>query len=219
MSRRSPRIASYPVRMMASVAGSLLLVVGVVHLPLERPHGTVGWQLDAEPHPFRIDLTEIRSAAVAPLGAPITTFAQASEPEPSQEAEDPGDADLIPSPTLPKLERLEARSAILEFSEQLPEIVGGMGAYYLKIEYPRAAIEAGIHGRLILSFVVEEDGRASHVEVLQSLHALCDSAAVQALRGTHFVPGRQNGEAVRVRMRLPVLFKLIEPPDIPPSED
>lgn len=112
----------------------------------------------------------------------------------------------------PDLGRLKARSRVLEFSEEMPQIEGGIGAYYINIRYPKAAIEAGVHGRLILSFVVERDGYPSEIEVLKSLHPLCDSSAVQALRKTRFVPGRQNGQPVRVRMRLPVHFKIVTAP-------
>ena len=64
---------------------------------------------------------------------------------------------------------------------------------------------------VVLAFVVELDGSLSELEVLQSLHPLCDSAAVNALRKTRFIPGRQNGRVVRVRMRLPVRFRLVDP--------
>ena len=68
-------------------------------------------------------------------------------------------------------------------------------------------IDQGIEGRLVLAFVVEPTGRPSDIEVLHSLHPLCDSAAVDALRKTRFIPGKQNGRVVRVRMRLPVRFR------------
>jgi protein TonB len=102
-------------------------------------------------------------------------------------------------------------STILEFAEELPEVQGGMGALYLNIDYPEAARKAGIQGRVVLRFVVERNGSVEHVDVVESLHPLCDSAAVRAVRNTSFVPGRQNGHRVRVRMSLPIRFRLVEP--------
>ena len=107
----------------------------------------------------------------------------------------------------PKLEEL---APILEFAEQAPTLIGGLGDLYLHIRYPQAAIDRGIQGRVVLKFVVEPDGRTSEIVVEKPLHPLCDSAAVQALRGVAFMPGRQNGEAARVRMRLPVRFELVD---------
>jgi protein TonB len=167
--------------------------------------------------PYNIDLIELPDDGATAQGiseAPLPTRHEVAPP-PRPDAYDApgaGDADMDPAGAPDSaLVALEARNAVLEFSEQMPEIEGGVGAYYLNIRYPKAAIEAGVHGRLILSFVVERDGRPSQIEVLQSLHPLCDSSAVRALRQTRFVPGHQNGEPVRVRMRLPVHFKIVTP--------
>lgn len=116
-------------------------------------------------------------------------------------------------PALPP--SLEKLAPILEFAEKAPELVGGLGGLYLQIRYPQAAIERGIQGRVILKFVVEPDGRTSGIVVEKSLHALCDSAAVQALRKVTFLPGRHEGRAARVRMRLPVRFQLVDKGGLP----
>lgn len=111
---------------------------------------------------------------------------------------------------------------VLNFAEQQPEIVGGISSYYLNIDYPEAAREAGIQGRLLLTFVVEPTGRASNIRIEQSLHPLCDSAAIAALERSRFIAGRQDGKKVPVRMRLPVRFRLIdmtEEPVLTQSQD
>jgi len=108
---------------------------------------------------------------------------------------------------LPELKKL---APILEFAEVAPTLVGGLGNLYLHIRYPQAAIDQGIQGQLVLRFVVEPDGRTTDIVVEKSLHPLCDSAAVRALREVAFRPGRQDGEATRVRMRLPVRFRIVD---------
>ncbi|PEN13943.1 hypothetical protein CRI94_07765 [Longibacter salinarum] len=103
-----------------------------------------------------------------------------------------------------------------------PKVRGGMQRLYLNITYPRKAIEEGIEGRLILRFVVDTEGNTSNVEVLRSLHALCDSAAVRAVRRTAFVPAQVDGRPVPIRMSLPVRFRLItaaRPVDISADEN
>lgn len=217
--RSSRRLTdAYPIRFSGCLVASLLVVGLVFHLPLHEQTKRVGWQFATDPHPFQFELMDIRPAeAPTAATAPVTTFGEPSQPPPPlPEPEERFDASLseVPVPVpAPEPTKLEAQHAVLEFSEQQPHIVGGLSAYYLNIRYPQAAIDAGVEGRLILSFVVEPDGSASQIEVLKPLHPLCDSSAVQALRHTRFMPGQQNGHSVRVRMRLPVQFKIIPGPE------
>ena len=207
---------SYAVRIELALAMSLLLVALCFHLPWDVPLAAVGWQIDLGLDQERLEFIELQRRPEDPgTGTPQPTqFAAFAET--TVEAENEGEAppeevDETILPTAPPIERLKVRQAVLEYAEQQPEIVGGLGAYYIHIEYPEEAIEQNIQGRLILTFVVEPDGSTSEVAVLRSLHPLCDSSAVRALRKTHFIPGYQNGEPVRVRMRLPVKFRIVEP--------
>ena len=212
---RSTRLAdAYPVRFGGCLVASLLVVGLVFHLPLHEKTERVGWRFATDPHPFQFELMDIRPAEAPAATVPVTTFGEQARSAASlAEHEERFDASLseVPVP-VPEPTKLEAQHAVLEFSEQQPTILGGLSAYYLNIRYPQAAIDAGVEGRLILSFVVEPDGSATQIEVLKPLHPLCDSSAVQALRHTRFMPGQQNGHAVRVRMRLPVQFKIIPGP-------
>lgn len=97
-----------------------------------------------------------------------------------------------------------------------PRIIGGMQQLYLNVKYPKEAQEQRIQGRVILNFVVHKTGRVSDITVLRSLHPLCDSAVVRAVRKTTFVPAEENGERVAVRMALPVRFQLL---GLPGPED
>lgn len=92
-----------------------------------------------------------------------------------------------------------------------PHIKGGLGALYLNIDYPRAAREQGVEGRLLVTFTVHPSGTATDIDVIRPLHPLCDSAAVQALRTVRFAPGQKNGTPVPVRMTLPIRFRLLQP--------
>ena len=213
---------AYPTRMMLALVASIALVAMCFHLPLDRALRPIGWQVTTDVEQPLLDVVDLepRPENQTPGGAPITRFSVAEEAVAEDDAEAP-EADTpeaLASAAPPPVERLKVRQAVLDFAEEPPDIVGGLGAYYIHIEYPEEAIAANIQGRLILTFVVEPDGRASEIKVLRSLHPLCDSSAVRALRRTRFVPGRQNGEAVRVRMRLPVKFKLVDAQPDAPSE-
>ena len=210
---------SYPVRMMASLAASLLIIALCFHLPIDVPPDRIGWQIAPHVQQPMLELIDIKEKSPEEgAGVPITDFGvneeeiEVGEDEMiADEEEIESEPEDLPNPVVaPPLEKLEARP-VLDFAEQMPDIAGGMGAYYIHIDYPEEAIDKGIEGRLVLAFVVEPTGKPSEIEVLRSLHPLCDSAAVDALRKTRFIPGKQNGRVVRVRMRLPVRFRLVDP--------
>lgn len=92
---------------------------------------------------------------------------------------------------------------------QIPEVVGGMGAFYLQVRYPMAARQQGIEGRLRLEFIVTREGTPRNIQVIDPLHPLTDTAAVRALRSVQFRPATHDGAPVAARMTLPVRFRLV----------
>ncbi len=98
--------------------------------------------------------------------------------------------------------------------EKMPSFPGGDAAMMRfltdNITYPRAAREAGISGTVYVSFVVEENGSISGIQVLRELAGGCTEEAVRVIRlMPDWEPGRQRGKAVRVRLSMPVSFKLV----------
>ncbi|MDQ7041486.1 MAG: energy transducer TonB [Rhodothermus sp.] len=203
---------AYAIRLLACLASTLALFLVLTRLPWYPAPRPVGWQLVDEDRRLALLATQLEARAQADAGVPITRFAP---PEPEQKKESRDTSTLQALQLRKRLEppaRLQAREVIFENPEQPPQIIGGLGAYYIHIEYPEAAIRAGIEGRLVLRFIVETDGRPSRIQVIQPLHPLLDSAAVAALRRVRFIPGKQNGRPVRVRMQLPVRFRLLPSP-------
>lgn len=92
--------------------------------------------------------------------------------------------------------------------EQMPELIGGLESLQREIQYPAIAAKAGIEGRVIVQFIVDEEGRPTKPMVVRGIGAGCDEEAVRAAMTTRFEPGRQRGKAVKVQMSLPVTFKL-----------
>ncbi|HEX8298812.1 MAG TPA: energy transducer TonB [Rubricoccaceae bacterium] len=109
----------------------------------------------------------------------------------------------------------DASASTLEFSEVTPELIGGLAAFQRTIVYPAADREAGNEGLVVVRFIVRDDGIPVAVEVARSASPGLDSAAVTAVRAARFVPGRQDGQTVNVRMALPVRFRIS---DSPPRE-
>ena len=97
--------------------------------------------------------------------------------------------------------------------EQMPQFPGGpaeMMAFLSKnIRYPVAAEKAGVQGRVIVTFVVEKDGSIAEARIVKSVSPELDAEALRVINAMpNWLPGRQNGEAVRVKYTVPVTFRL-----------
>ena len=102
---------------------------------------------------------------------------------------------------------------VFDVVEQMPEFPGGMEALMQflskNMKYPDEATKAGQEGRVIVSFVVEADGRVTNAKVVKSVAPLLDAEALRVIGlMPRWEPGRQNGEAVRVKYTIPVAFRL-----------
>lgn len=107
----------------------------------------------------------------------------------------------------------ESQGSGYDVVEEMPSFPGGQAALmsYLNrhIEYPVVAQENGVQGRVIISFVVEADGRIDEAEVARSVDPSLDREALRVVKSMpKWIPGKQNGECVRVRYSVPVVFRL-----------
>lgn len=94
-----------------------------------------------------------------------------------------------------------------------PQFKGGTAAFgqYLgdNIRYPDYERRNDIHGRVILSFVVEKDGSVSDIKVSKSVSPGLDNEALRVIKkSAHWVPGTVYGKPVRVVYSVPVNFQL-----------
>ena len=116
---------------------------------------------------------------------------------------------LVTEPVKPK----EEENKVFDVVEQMPSFPGGMAALmaYLQksIKYPPVAEENGIQGRVVCTFVVERDGSVTDVKVAKSVDPSLDKEAVRVVSAMpKWIPGKQNGQSVRVKYTLPVTFRL-----------
>lgn len=114
-------------------------------------------------------------------------------------------------------EQMEANNESLDgdvfFVEENPEFPGGPAKlleYIQKnLEYPEAARENEIQGRVFVGFIVEEDGSVSNVKILRGIGYGCDEEAIRLVNSLpKFKPGKQRGKPIRVQYTLPIVFKL-----------
>jgi TonB family protein len=108
----------------------------------------------------------------------------------------------------------EPGETILDFSEVNPEFPGGsakMDNYINQnMVYPKLAIENKEYGKVYISFVVEQDGTLSNLDVVRGISTSLDEEAIRIVHSMpNWIPGRNNGELARVRYRLPISFRLV----------
>lgn len=114
----------------------------------------------------------------------------------------------LPPPPPPKEEEKEEEPEIFVIVEQSPELIGGLPGLQKKIKYPEIAKKAGVEGRVFLQFVVDEQGNVHDPVVTRGIGAGCDEEAIRAILEAKFKPGKQRGKAVKVKMSLPITFRL-----------
>lgn len=108
---------------------------------------------------------------------------------------------------------IEDADEIFEFVESAPTPTGGMSAWnkYLQknLKYPTQARRMGIEGTVTVVFVVNTDGSLQDIEILRGLDGGCNEEAIRVIKNApSWQPGKQRGRPVRVRMRMPIRFKL-----------
>lgn len=77
------------------------------------------------------------------------------------------------------------------------------------IQYPEDAVKTKTQGPVVVEFVVSKTGAITQPKVTKGLGHGCDEEALRVIGlMPAWVPGKQNGQPVNVRMTLPVLFQL-----------
>lgn len=79
-------------------------------------------------------------------------------------------------------------------------------------KYPEDAWKQKAEGRVILQFVVDEEGKMTYPKILQSVRYDIDKEAIRAFKAIADVyrwsPGYQDGEAKRVKFTMPLYFRI-----------
>ena len=100
--------------------------------------------------------------------------------------------------------------------EEMPQYPGGMMECMKflskNIRYPAESQKAKIEGRVIVQYVVKEDGKVSDVKVVRSVSPDLDAEAIRVVSMMpEWIPGKQRGKAVAVKYTMPIMFRLDSP--------
>ncbi|MFA5470212.1 MAG: M56 family metallopeptidase [Bacteroidales bacterium] len=174
--------------------------------------------------PGKNDLALLQSESTLPETV-VVTYGSAKEQTPPPPPPPPakkGKANILPPPPPPpaKTERGEIpppppvpQEEIFITVEEMPQYPGGEKAlmeYISKsIRYPTKALENGISGKVICSFVIDSKGKVTNIQVIRSIDPDLDREAVRVIENMpDWTPGKQRGKIVPVRYTMPIIFKL-----------
>ena len=94
--------------------------------------------------------------------------------------------------------------------QQMPAPDYDLPRYIAKhMRYPDSARRYDVEGRVIVRFIVNEDGHISDCEIKKGIGAGCDKEALRMVSNMPpWTPGKKDGKTVRVFFYLPLVFKL-----------
>ncbi|MFC2119557.1 energy transducer TonB [Bacteroidota bacterium] len=123
--------------------------------------------------------------------------------------------DLSAPPPPPKEEKknvIEEEPVFFVAVEEMPQPIGGIKAIHDLIVYPEIAKRAGIEGKVYILAYLNEQGNVLRTEIIKGIGGGCDEAAEFAVKQTKFSPGKQRGKPVKVKVMIPIIFKLSDKP-------
>lgn len=106
-----------------------------------------------------------------------------------------------------------AEEEVFMIVEQQPTFPGGDGELFKfvnkHIKYPYQAQKAEVSGTVYVEFIVNSDGHLSDFRVLKGQGFGLDEEALRVIKmSPDWVPGKNNGKSVRVRVQVPIKFRL-----------
>ena len=80
---------------------------------------------------------------------------------------------------------------------------------YTYLRYPKKAVEEGIQGRVLVDFVIDENGEVKDVRVLRGVHPLLDEEAVRVVSASpKWKAGKVRGKKVKSEISMYIEFRL-----------
>ena len=102
---------------------------------------------------------------------------------------------------------------VYEVADKMPEFPGGMTGLMQhlskNIRYPAEAHTNNIQGRVVVSVIINTEGKATNAKIVQSVAPSLDAEALR-VTGTmpDWTPGTKDGKPVNVKYTFPVVFRL-----------
>ncbi|HQW26794.1 MAG TPA: energy transducer TonB, partial [Saprospiraceae bacterium] len=116
---------------------------------------------------------------------------------------------------------------ILDIAEVMPQYAGCEAAVndsidctFLKVvshikanlKYPEEAQKNKVQGQVVVEFVIDTNGAVINPVIKKGIGSGCDEEALRVVSlMPAWIPGKQDGQNVKVRMILPVVFQISKP--------
>ena len=112
-----------------------------------------------------------------------------------------------------EVSKLDDGPQVYDKVEKMPYVIGGKEKWATFLQenktYPALAKEFGAQDRVIVSFIVERNGKTSHVTPVKSCDPYLEREAVRLIQNMpKWMPGVHNGTVSRVRYTLAIPFRL-----------
>ena len=205
-----------------SLCLSLLFVIGMFEWRLEEKGSGVNLELSTEQFEVMIDVPQTQQIQKPPLQVQSPQIIEVKDEEIIEEIEVNLDIEMTEDTRIEEVVFVqkdivmqeEKVDEIFTIVQEQPLPVGGIRAFYEfvgeNLNYPSRALRMGLEGRVFVEFVVEKDGSLSDIKVVKGIGGGCDDEAIRVIsQAPKWNPGKQRGNAVRVRMVLPIMFKLL----------
>jgi protein TonB len=207
-----------------SICLSLLIVILMFEWRFYESESDVQMKSDTEQFEDLLDVPQTAQPAPPPPQVSNVQVVEVSDEEMIEEIEVSFDIEIteetkVEEAVTTEIETSEPEEEIADeiftIVEEQPSPIGGMKAFYEyvseNLKYPVKASRMDIQGRVFVQFVVEKDGSLTDIQVVKGIGAGCDEEAVRVIKNApRWEPGKQRGRPVRVKMILPIVFKLYE---------
>ena len=102
------------------------------------------------------------------------------------------------------------KAGVYDRVETMP-VLGYQISDYMQsnLKYPAEAMKAKVEGKVIVKFIVNEDGRVSDCSVIKGIGSGCDEEALRVVKNMPAwkTPAMKDGKPVKVYFKLPILFR------------
>lgn len=121
--------------------------------------------------------------------------------------------DLKQAEVVDQQKSIRTKEPVFVKADQMPVFPGGESALIKfisdEVKYPDDAKKAGIQGKVIVSFVINKDGKVVNPKILRNVHSSIDQEALRVVKMMpQWKPGKNKGEIVSVQYTLPISFAL-----------
>lgn len=113
------------------------------------------------------------------------------------------------------LKLFSAKPSDVYFSaDEMPEFPGGFAEMRkflaTHLRYPIEALKAGIKGKVLVNFVIDESGVISDIKIFQGVHPSLNDEALRVVNlMPKWEPGRIQGKPVKISFTVPIIFNTV----------